>query len=100
MKKTETRKSISCVLALFLALMMLASLFYIAKETGHDCTGEACPVCVCIHQAEQNIRNLGTGVTAAIMVSMIVFSVLRFTADRSFLISSSTPVSEKVRMNN
>ena len=57
MKKTETRKSISCVLALFLALMMLASLFYIAKETGHDCTGEACPVCACIHQAEQNIRN-------------------------------------------
>ena len=100
MKKIETRKSISCVLALFLALMMLASLFYIAKETGHDCTGKACPVCACIHQAVQNIRNLGTGVTAAIMVSMIVFFVLRFTADRSFLISSSTPVSEKVRMNN
>ena len=96
-KKKKCTAAIICILFVFVTF---ASLFYIAKETGHDCTGKACPVCACIHQAEQNIRNLGTGVTAAIMVSVIVFFVLRFTADHSFLISSSTPVSEKVRMNN
>ena len=76
MKKTETRKSISCVLALFLALMMLASLFYIAKETGHDCTGEACPVCACIHQVEQNLKNLGTGLAVAAMPGQKILPVL------------------------
>ena len=37
------------------------SLLFIAKEAHHDCTGEDCPVCACIHQAEQTLKQIGTG---------------------------------------
>ncbi len=37
------------------------SLIVIAKEAHHDCTGEDCPVCACIHQAEQTLKQIGTG---------------------------------------
>lgn len=30
------------------------SLLFIAKEAHHDCTGEDCPVCACIHQADKH----------------------------------------------
>ena len=37
------------------------SLLFIAKEAHHDCTGEDCPVCACIHQAEQTLKQIGSG---------------------------------------
>ena len=37
------------------------SLLFIAKEAHHDCTGEGCLVCACIHQAEQTLKQIGTG---------------------------------------
>lgn len=37
------------------------SLLFIAKEAHHDCTGADCPVCACIHRAEQTLKQIGTG---------------------------------------
>ena len=42
------------------------SLLFIAKEAHHDCTGEDCPVCACIHQAEQTLKQIGTGSCASV----------------------------------
>lgn len=50
--------------------------FYIAKEENHNCTGEDCPVCACIHQAEQNLKNLGTGLAVAAMPGQKILPVL------------------------
>lgn len=42
-----------CILFLFVTF---ASLFYIVKEENHHCTGEDCPICANIHQAEQTLK--------------------------------------------
>ena len=46
------------------------------KEENHNCTGEDCPVCACIHQAEQNLKNLGTGFAVAAMPGQKILPVL------------------------
>ena len=35
------------------------SVFYIANEINHDCTGHDCPICECVHQAQQTLKNIG-----------------------------------------
>lgn len=34
--------------------------FFVAREEDHNCTGKDCPICACVHQAKQVLRNLGT----------------------------------------
>ena len=46
MKRQKKAAILICMAFLF---VMLASFFYIAKEENHNCTGEDCPVCACIH---------------------------------------------------
>ena len=77
-----------------------ASLFYIVKEENHYCTGEDCPICANIHQAEQTLRNVGNGtITIATINPMLILFVLLITGQ--FLIVSDTSlVSQKVRLND
>ena len=57
-KKKKCTAAIICILFVFVTF---ASLFYIVKEADHECTGENCPICACVHQAHQTLKNLGTG---------------------------------------
>ena len=63
MKQRRSVLSLAVVFAVI--FVVLISSFFVAAETNHDCTGEDCPVCACIHQAEQNLKNLGTGLAVA-----------------------------------
>ena len=65
------KKTASFVICILLVFITAASLFYIIKEENHNCTGEDCPVCACIHQAEQTLRNLGTGNIGNAVVSTL-----------------------------
>ena len=47
-KKKKCTAAIICILFVFVTF---ASLFYIVKEADHECTGENCPICACVHQA-------------------------------------------------
>ena len=49
-KKKRVFSMAVCILFLFVTF---ASLFYIVKEENHHCTGEDCPICANIQQAEQ-----------------------------------------------
>ena len=57
---TGKKKSIAAVICIFLIFVTFASLFYVAREEDHNCTGKDCPICACVHQAKQVLRNLGT----------------------------------------
>lgn len=96
-KKQKTLAFLTCVA--FIAVAFLSALF-IVKEANHDCTGENCPVCACIQQAEQTLNQLGTGTPeAAISVPAIVqfaqLLVCLFT-----VVPFSTLISQKVRLND
>ncbi|MBR1646905.1 MAG: hypothetical protein IJ685_09025 [Selenomonadaceae bacterium] len=54
------RKKIATLLAAITASILVFSVAYIVAEENHDCTGEDCPVCVCIERCLDNLRVLGT----------------------------------------
>ena len=48
---TGKKKSMAAVICIFLIFVTFASLFYVAREEDHNCTGKDCPICACVHQA-------------------------------------------------
>ena len=57
----KKKKCIAAIICILFVFVTFASLFYIVKEADHECTGENCPICACVHQAHQTLKNLGTG---------------------------------------
>ena len=97
---TEKRKHLAAWVSIIFIFVTLASLFYIVKEENHKCTGEDCPVCACVHQVEQNLKNLGTGFAVdfcAIFSVLAIVSVICCQTENFFCTSL---VSQKVRLNN
>ena len=65
------KKNIAVIACVLFVFVTLASLFYIAKEENHQCTGEDCPICACIRQAEQIVKNVGTAVNYSVTAGLI-----------------------------
>ena len=96
----KRQKKAAILICMAFLVVMLASFFYIAKEENHNCTGEDCPVCACIHQAEQNLKNLGTGPAVAAMPGQKILSVLVEAILCFFVVCRTSLVSQKVRLND
>lgn len=96
-KKQRMISFIVCFLFLFITF---ASLFYIVKEVKHNCTGEDCPICANIHQAEQNLRNLGSGLTAGFAIRLIPVFIVALAGIQFVLVFCKSLVSQKVRLND
>lgn len=88
------------VMSLALTFLVLFSSFFIAKEADHDCTGEDCPVCVCLQLCEKTLHQIGAG--AAVCIAVIIPVLFLFTRIRLFplVLFQGTLVSEKIRLNN
>lgn len=50
--------------AVFIAFTVF-SVFFVAAEAGHDCSGDDCPICFEIQVAEQNVKLLSLALCAA-----------------------------------
>ena len=96
----EEKKSIFNGSMYFILFVTFASLFYIIKEENHNCTGEDCPICANIHQAEQTLRNLGAGMVIHATVNPVLFMFVLAIAGQAFVVSNTSLVSQKVRLNN
>lgn len=96
-KKQRAISFIVCFLFLFITF---ASLFYIVKEVNHNCTGEDCPICANIHQAEQNLKNLGSGLTEVFAIKWIPVFIVELAGIQFVLFFCKSLVSQKVRLNN
>ena len=80
--KTNKKRYLAALICILFLVVALASFFYIAKEANHKCTGEDCPICACVHQVEQNLKNLGTGFAAGMsQKSMSAFWLYCYTED-------------------
>ena len=97
---TKTKKIFSVAVCILMLFVTFASLFYIVKEENHHCTGEDCPICANIHQAEQTLRNIGNGtIMIAAINPMPILFVLLITG-QFLLVSDTSLVSQKVRLND
>lgn len=97
---TKRKCAFSIVLCILFLFVTLASLFYIVEEANHHCTGEDCPICVNIHQAEQTLRNIGNGIIAIITVIPVPALFMVLTVCQFLLVLCTSLVSQKVRLNN
>ena len=88
------------VMGLMMLVIVLYSAVYIAAEADHDCCGEDCPVCACIHQCEITLRGAGGGAQVQLTCIIPIIPVLLAAAFLTAAIPGETPVSGKVRLNN
>ena len=94
------KKNIAVIACVLFVFVTLASLFYIAKEENHQCTGEDCPICACVHQAKQVLRNLGTTPAVGFFVSPVIFIAGTVILPGFWIILSISLVHQKVRLND
>lgn len=96
-KKQRTLASLIC--AVFIIVTSF-SLFFIVKEADHDCRGENCPICACIHQAEETLKQLGTGTVGVSAFLPFVETFVLALACTFLLVPCTSLISQKVRLNN
>ncbi len=87
------------IMACIIVLFIFASVFFIAHEADHDCTGEDCPVCALIMQCENNLKQIGSGEAAVVtaVATALIFLTLQMHVTASAIIS--TPILLKTRLN-
>ncbi len=96
-KKKKQLGIVICIVILFVAI---ASLFYIAEEENHICTGEDCPICICVHQTEQTLRNLGTGLVTVFYLNPVSVMMATVCAFCVWMLLPSSLINQKVRLND
>ena len=96
----KKRKILSIAICLLLLFVTATSFFYIAKEEEHACTGADCPICACVHQAEQNIRSLGTGMALPVCTGIVMLLAALLSVGCVHDLPYVSLVSQKVRLND
>ena len=90
----------------FLIISLLVSIIlnfcFLLKNYNHDCTHtEDCPICILIHQAEDNLKNLGLGLGRVSIVLLCIIIVKKFyDKNYKYNIIDFTLVGLKVRLND
>ncbi|MBC8586893.1 hypothetical protein [Paratissierella segnis] len=98
--KKEFKRHLIFLVCLCFILVSLFSLIYIAEEADHDCTGEFCPICACIHIVKQTLKQLSSGIVASFaIISSLIVALAALIAALPIL-PCSTPINQKIRMNN
>lgn len=96
---TRNKRAFAFILCIAFIFVTFFSLLFIEKEADHDCTGTDCPICACVHQAEQCLKYLGTGAETSMKIPvMMIFAFL--TVGLYFFVPCISLVSEKIRLND
>jgi len=98
---TNRKRITAMLLCLGLVLALSVSSVFIAHETGHDCSGEDCPICQMVAVNVNLLRTIGL----AVLILLVLFALRRGRfAHRErrqlCLLASGTLVSWKIRLND
>ena len=104
MMTVKTQNQIQRVTAVILCILLLSvmtlSVFYIAREADHDCTGADCPVCAMIQTAEQALQFFSAGVVPVVWLwGAVLFLFLKKNMEKTGILCR-TLIQQKVRLNN
>ena len=97
---TKKQKILASIICMAFVAAALFSMLFIIKEADHDCTGDNCPICACIHQAEQTLKQLGTGNAADELPSAGSFSDITLLFPVVLFLPCVSLISQKVRLND
>lgn len=96
----KSQRIAATILSIAILVVVLFSSFYLAAEENHDCTGEDCPICVCIQQYENNIRQMVNEEITNVLANLLVMFFLLPIYIRAIFVFKPTLVTQKVRLNN
>ncbi len=89
------------VFAAVFILLTVFSVFFAAAEAGHDCSGDACPICFVIQVAEQNAKLLSLALCAAGSFFARRYFALKLSFKNSYqTFFNNSLISLKTRLNN
>ena len=97
---TGKKKGMAAAICVFLIFVTFASLFYVAREEDHNCTGKDCPICACIHQVKQVLRNLGTTPAVDFCSTPVILASETVVLLCFWIVLSISLVHQKVRLND
>ena len=98
--QARKKRMISLFICAVMICTALFSILFIEKELNHDCTGADCPICASVHQAEQTLKQIGSGIVDASGVLTVLIPFLMLISLSVFDIPDASLVSCKVRLNN
>lgn len=91
-------RAAAVILAAIVLVVMLFSVSALSHAVHHDCTGEDCPVCICIHQYESTLSQIdGAQVFAVLPILLFLFLLLN--KKPAGVIFQLTLITEKIRLN-
>lgn len=95
------RHNVSMLLAIFVALTLLSSSFFVLTRFNHDCTGQGCIVCTeiktCIRTLHLLTQAWGSGAILTFAVIFVKNQLRTYEAGR--LSAGTSLVGLKVRLN-
>ena len=97
--KRSAIKYLSVFSVALILIITVISVFYIAEKIDHDCHGEECAICECIHICESTLHE--TQGKEIFVLPYAEFSLVPVTDDILFSVFiSQTLVTYKVRMDS
>ena len=90
------KKALGVILVLFLFL----SLFFIATEAHHECSGEECPICICLEECVRSVKGFCDSLLILSALSVVFIATVLCSFAESKELVFNTPILSKVRMNN
>lgn len=96
----KTKSALTLVLLTIVTAFLLLSVLFLVRESAHRCSGENCPVCERMHEAEQAVRQLGGAAGGAVSLPNEAAFFLLLPIFIRLYRSCSTPISSKVRLND
>ncbi|MBR1798130.1 MAG: hypothetical protein IJ757_09030 [Clostridiales bacterium] len=94
------RRIITGIITFLMIIFVLFGYFLVALESEHDCIGEECLICECIEQCESILINFGRSVALKLILAVPLIICLLKTLISITRYADTTPVSQKVQLNN
>ena len=96
----QTKRWAAVLLAAFMFVAVMLSLFVVAYEAGHDCIGENCPTCAVVALCRTALKKISVVLIALWIALCGGGLVLRLHPIVPVRYFCATPVSLKVELQN
>lgn len=98
-EQEKTKNIFYCSMCIIPIYYICVSFLY-CRRGNHYCTGEDCPICANIHQAEQTLKNLATAMSAITIVNLMPVLFILLVMGWFLPVFHTSLVSQKVRLND
>jgi hypothetical protein len=96
----KSRRLSTGIMAFMILFVVLFSAFFLSIEANHHCSGNDCPICACMQMCENTLHHIVKCDSAAATIFLPFIIFFSSISDYVCSIIRTTPVSEKVRLDN